>query len=158
MVNADVFPGIILITVFLLWPYVFTFNLAYPYDFSTSAKQTQSSPLYSLNVWSSPHTRNPNATCEFFQRKAYRAYLKISITKVHHKNALLALTLFAECTDITRKAEASKCIQTVHTGGSIPTRVRVTFIKIWNKIVNMSKAGKNVLFRVRLLVKIHDGN
>lgn len=44
--------------------------------------------------------------------------------------------LFAECTDITRKAEASKCIQTVHTGGSIPTRVRVTFIKIQFTLVS----------------------
>jgi hypothetical protein len=76
------------------------------------------------------HTRNPNTTCESFQCTAYRANLKINITKIHHKDALIALTLFTECTNITWETETSKCIKTIHTGGTIPTRVRVTFIKI----------------------------
>lgn len=38
--------------------------------------------------------------------------------------------LFTECTNITWETETSKCIKTIHTGGTIPTRVRVTFIKI----------------------------
>lgn len=38
--------------------------------------------------------------------------------------------LFTKCTNVAWKTEASKCIETVNTCGSIPTGIRVTFIKI----------------------------
>lgn len=38
--------------------------------------------------------------------------------------------LFTKCTNVAWKTEAPECIETINTCGSIPTRVRVTFIKI----------------------------
>lgn len=38
--------------------------------------------------------------------------------------------LFTKCTNITWKAEAPECVKTINTSGSIPTGIRVTFIKI----------------------------
>lgn len=68
--------------------------------------------------------------------------------------------MLTKCTDIAGETEAAECIKTVNTRGSVATGVRVTIIKICNKIIKGNKStfknSQRVLFSVRLLDKIQD--